>query len=94
MEVDYKRVSDSDGEMTLSFTDCKELMRFLRITNCRSFALTHRDDKSIGMTKVSPASPSRYTTAIKASGTTDDTVMLATLKLICAVCSKNTERFA
>ena len=33
-------------------------------------------------------------TAIKASGTTDDTVMLATLKLICAVCSKNTERFA
>ena len=25
MEVDYKRVSDSDGEMTLSFTDCKEL---------------------------------------------------------------------
>ena len=46
MEVDYKRVSDSDGEMTLSFTDCKELMRFLRITNSRSFALTHRDDKS------------------------------------------------
>ena len=48
----------------------------------------------IGIAKVSPASPSRYTTAIKANGTTDDTVMLATLKLICAVCSKNTERFA
>lgn len=47
MEVDYKRVSDSDGEMTLSFTDCKELMRFLRITNCRSFALSHRDSKSL-----------------------------------------------
>ena len=43
MEVDYRRVSDTDGEMTLSFTDCKELTRFLSITNCRSFALAYRE---------------------------------------------------
>ena len=46
LEVDYRRVSDTDGEMTLNFTDCKELTRFLSITNCRSFALTYRDGKS------------------------------------------------
>ena len=46
MELDYRRVSDTDGEMTISFTDCKELSWFLSITNCRSFTLTYRNGKS------------------------------------------------
>lgn len=47
MEVDYRRVSDTDGEMTLTFTDCKELTRFLSITNCRSFALAYREQHGL-----------------------------------------------
>ena len=41
MEVNYKRVNDTDGELTLRFSDYKELTRFLEVTKCRSFVLAH-----------------------------------------------------
>lgn len=43
MEVDYKRVNDTDGELTLRFTDHNELMRFLEVTKCRNFVLAIRE---------------------------------------------------
>ncbi|MBQ2359228.1 MAG: hypothetical protein II395_10855 [Ruminococcus sp.] len=43
MEVNYKRVNDTDGELTLRFSDYKELMRFLEVTKCRSFVLTIKE---------------------------------------------------
>lgn len=46
MEVDYKRVNDTDGELTLRFTDHNELMRFLEVTKCRSFFLAHHEENS------------------------------------------------
>lgn len=43
MEVNYKRINDTDGELTLRFFDYKELMRFLEVTKCRSFVLTIKE---------------------------------------------------
>ena len=43
MEVNYKRVNDTDGELTLRFSDHKELTRFLEVTNCRNFVLTIKE---------------------------------------------------
>ena len=43
MEVNYKRINDTDGELTLRFSDYKELMRFLEVTKCRSFVLTIKE---------------------------------------------------
>ena len=47
MDVNYKRVNDTDGELTLRFSDYKELTRFLSITNCRSFALAYREQHGL-----------------------------------------------
>ena len=46
MDVNYKRVNDTDGELTLRFSDYKELTRFLEVTKCRSFVLAHHDENS------------------------------------------------
>jgi len=46
MEVNYKRINDTDGELTLRFSDYKELMRFLEVTKCRSFVLAYHDENS------------------------------------------------
>nr|WP_316613494.1 hypothetical protein [uncultured Ruminococcus sp.] len=43
MEVNYKRVNDTDGELTLRFSDYKELTRFLEVTKCRNFVLTIKE---------------------------------------------------
>ncbi len=43
MEVNYKRINDTDGELTLRFSDYKDLMRFLEVTKCRSFVLTIKE---------------------------------------------------
>ena len=43
MDVNYKRVNDTDGELTLRFSDYKELTRFLEVTKCRSFVLTIKE---------------------------------------------------
>ena len=40
MEVNYKRVNEIDGELTLRFSDHKELTRFLEVTKCRNFVLS------------------------------------------------------
>ena len=43
MEVNYKRINDTDGELTLRFSDYKELTRFLEVTKCRNFVLTIKE---------------------------------------------------
>ena len=43
MDVNYKRVNDTDGELTLRFSDYKELTRFLEVTKCRNFVLTIKE---------------------------------------------------
>ena len=42
MDVNYKRVNDTDGELTLRFSDYKELTRFLEVTKCRTDAALFR----------------------------------------------------
>lgn len=44
MELNYKRLSESEGELTLCFSDYKELLRFLQMTRLRSFYLVYRDE--------------------------------------------------
>lgn len=43
MDVNYKRINDTDGELTLRFSDYKELTRFLEVTKCRNFVLTIKE---------------------------------------------------